>query len=157
MNGRALLRSLPPLLMAIVLGLTACGYRQAAAPIQPAQVRPVPGTSLHVVTLTAQAMADIGVVTRPVRSAWSGAAATPSGAPRPSLTVVPLAAVIYDPEGQPWTYAIVGPRAFVRRAIVIARIDGDEVLLRSGPPAGTPVVTVGAPELLGAEYGVGEE
>jgi len=42
-------------------------------------------------------------------------------------------------------------------AVRIGVRDGDEVLLRSGPPPGTPVVTVGAPELLGAEYGVGEE
>ena len=99
----------------------------------------------------------MGIRTQPVRSAPSAAAARRRHRADAELTVIPLAAVIYDPQGRSWTYTIAAPRTFVRRAIVIDRIDGDEAFLRSGPPVGTPVVTVGAPELLGAEYGVGEE
>jgi hypothetical protein len=166
--------ALAPLLIVLGLGLAGCARSQIAAdPVPPTQLKLIPGTSLHYVTLSQQAMLDLGVRTQSVRRApSSAAAASPSSAvtatPSPgvtaaapahpgALTVMPLAAVIYDPQGRSWTYAIAAPRTFVRRAIVIDRIDGDEALLRSGPPVGTPVVTVGAPELLGAEYGVGEE
>jgi hypothetical protein len=37
------------------------------------------------------------------------------------------------------------------------RIDGDRAILSDGPAPGTEVVTVGAAELLGTEYEVGEE
>jgi hypothetical protein len=147
-----------PLLVVVGLGLAGCGRAQTATdPVPPAQIKLVPGTSLHYVTLTPRAMADVGIRTQPVRSALANVAAGSSGARRPGLTEIPLVAVIYDPQGRSWTYTIPAPRTFVRKAIVIERIDGDEVVLRSGPPVGTPVVTVGAPELLGAEYGVGEE
>ena len=128
-----------------------------------------------------QALLDVGIRTAPVRRAPTArttaspspaarastspaatASPTPAASPSPAarlraLTAIPLAAVIYDPKGRPWTYTIAGPRTYVRKAIVIDRISGDTVLLRSGPPVGTPVVIVGASELLGAEYGVGEE
>ena len=70
---------------------------------------------------------------------------------------IPLSALIYDPQGRAWTYVVVGPDAYERVAITVDHIDGDHVLITSGPRAGTPVVTAGAPELLGVEYGVGEE
>src|SRR5680860_834761 len=47
------------------------------------------------------------------------------------------------------------PLLFERAEISIESIDGDRVLLLEGPPAGTPVVVVGAAELFGAEFGVG--
>ena len=46
---------------------------------------------------------------------------------------------------------------YVRAPIDVIRIDGDRALLSDGPPLGTEVVTVGAAELLGTEYEVGEE
>jgi hypothetical protein len=145
-------------LIVVALGLAGCAHSESAAePVQPAQTRLIPGTSLHYVTLTRQAMLDLGVRVQPVRRAPSYAPTVLPAAGARALTVIPLKAVIYDPRGRSWTYTTVTRRTFVRRAIVIDRIDGDKVLLRSGPPVGTPVVTVGAPELLGAEYGVGEE
>jgi hypothetical protein len=89
-------------------------------------------------------MTQLGVRTQPV---------TASG----RFRVVPLTAVIYDPSGSPWTYTVVGARTFLRQPIVVDHIDGDRVFLTSGPSVRTPVVTVGASELLGAEYGVGKE
>ena len=148
-RGRRL-GALLPLVIALGLGVAGCGgAKTAAAPVPPAQIRPVPGTALHSVTLSPQAMADVGVRTQAVRSVATGAS-------RP-LLAIPLGALIYDPQGRSWTYVTTAPRTFVRRAVVIERIEGDEVLLRAGPAAGSLVVTVGAPELLGAEYGVGEE
>jgi hypothetical protein len=159
MNRRShRLWALVSLVLVVGLGLGGCGRGQTTAdPVQPAQVKLIPGTSLHLVTLTPQAMADVGIRTAPVRSATFSATPAPQGAHPRALTEIPLAAVIFDPQGRSWTYTIPMPRTFVRKTIVIDRMVGDEVLLSSGPPVGTPVVTVGAPELLGAEYGVGEE
>jgi hypothetical protein len=72
-------------------------------------------------------------------------------------TQVPITGVIYDPEGVPWVYVPDGGHAYTRHAVTIARYVGDTVVLSAGPTAGTPVVVVGAAELLGTEYGVGEE
>jgi hypothetical protein len=49
-------------------------------------------------------------------------------------------------------------RTYERKPITVTDIDGAVALLSVGPPAGTPVVTVGAAELLGTEYNIsGEE
>ncbi|HLZ38593.1 MAG TPA: hypothetical protein VKP64_12735 [Mycobacteriales bacterium] len=72
-------------------------------------------------------------------------------------TVIPLAAVLYDPEGKTWIYTSPTPRTFVRARVTIDHASGTLAHLREGPPPGTPVVTVGAAELFGAEYGVGGE
>ena len=74
-----------------------------------------------------------------------------------SQTRVPITAVIYDPEGVPWVYVPDGGDAYTRHAITIAQYGGGTVDLSAGPQAGTQVVVVGAAELLGTEYGVGEE
>jgi hypothetical protein len=39
----------------------------------------------------------------------------------------------------------------------VDRVDGGTAYLRAGPAVGTMVVTVGVPELYGAEFGVGGE
>ena len=45
-----------------------------------------------------------------------------------------------------------------KQRITVAAIKGHSALLSSGPTVGARVVTVGAPELLGAEYDIsGEE
>ena len=70
--------------------------------------------------------------------------------------VVPYASVIYDLQGDTWTYANPEPLAFVRHRIIVDYIDGDLAFLLDGPPVGTAVVVVGAAELLGVELGVGQ-
>ncbi|RAG82775.1 hypothetical protein DN069_25835 [Streptacidiphilus pinicola] len=72
-------------------------------------------------------------------------------------TQVPITAVIYDPEGVPWVYVPDGGHAYTRHAITVAQYVGETVDLSAGPGPGTQVVVVGAAELLGTEYGVGEE
>ena len=133
--------------LAALAALTACGPRTVAAhSVQPATMQPIPGSSLHRVLLTAIAVQRLGIATAPVRAAGG-----------PGLLQIPLTALIYDPEGRPWTYTVPAPRTYTRVAVTVDRVVGDTVLLRSGPPPGTPVVDVAAPELLGVEYGVGEE
>jgi hypothetical protein len=65
--------------------------------------------------------------------------------------VVPYGAVFYDAKGAAWVYVSVGPLAFERQRIAVERVVGDRAVLSEGPPAGTPVVTVGAALLYGAE------
>jgi hypothetical protein len=69
--------------------------------------------------------------------------------------IIPYQAVIYDVEGGTWVY-VKEPNAlaFVRQSVIIDYIEGDQVFLTEGPPAGTEVVTVGGAELYGTETGV---
>ena len=65
--------------------------------------------------------------------------------------VVPYSAVYYDGGGAAWVYVNLQPLAYERQRIDVERIEGDLAVLSKGPPVGTPVVTVGAPMLHGAE------
>jgi len=65
--------------------------------------------------------------------------------------VVPYSAVLYDAKGNAWVYVNTQPLAYERQRIVVERIEGDLAVLSDGPAVGTPVVTVGAPLLHGAE------
>jgi hypothetical protein len=67
---------------------------------------------------------------------------------------MPAAALLYDSEGRTWVYVREEARSFLRAPVTIARLDGDKAYLSDGPPPGTQVVVVGAPELLGVELGV---
>ena len=69
---------------------------------------------------------------------------------------VPYGAVIYDKDGGIWAYTVQEPRVFVRQKLTIEAIEGPTVILSAGPPAGTQVVSVGAAELFGLEFGIGK-
>ena len=71
-------------------------------------------------------------------------------------TTVPYGAVIYDAKGATWVYTNPKPLVFFRQSIVIDYVEGDVAVLRDGPPAGTLVVTDGAAQLTGIEFGVGK-
>jgi multidrug efflux pump subunit AcrA (membrane-fusion protein) len=96
--------------------------------------------------LTAEAARLLGVRTERVRS--EGAA---------GHTVIPHDAVLYDADGGTWTYTSPNPLVYQRADIRVARIDGVSAILTRGPPAGTRVVTAGATEIWGVEYGDIEE
>ena len=114
---------------------------------KPAQVFPIEGSDLHRVVLTQTASARAGIRTEPTRQlAGSDGSADSLG--------VPVSALVYDNDGQTWVYVSTQPRTYVRQRVTVARIDGDTAILQSGPAAGTPVASVGAAELLGAENGV---
>ena len=61
------------------------------------------------------------------------------------------AALVFDKAGKPWLFTVVGPRTYVRAAVTIKEVQDNVMILSSGPPAGTEVVTVGAIELWGTE------
>ena len=69
-------------------------------------------------------------------------------------TVVPYAALIYDPQGVAWVYTNPEPLTFQRAEVVVDRIVDDDVWITDGPPPGTRVVTVGATEVYGAELDI---
>jgi RND family efflux transporter MFP subunit len=69
---------------------------------------------------------------------------------------VPRAAILYDYLGGAWLYEKSSPRTFTRRRVEIVRTVGETTVLARGPKAGTQVVTAGAAELFGTEFGAGK-
>lgn len=136
-------------MIVLTFALSACKESPAeeeATSSDIATVEPIEGSDVARVTLTEEAAERIDVQTRPVQAAGGHAELT-----------IPYAAVLYDPAGDTWTYTSPDTLVFVRAPISVLRIDGDRALLTDGPAVGTEVVTVGAAELLGTEYEVGEE
>jgi hypothetical protein len=136
-------------LLAAVLQLSACTQQTAeadGATSEPATVEHVAGGDVSRLTLTAQAVERLGIETTPVRRA------TVEGQAR---TVVPYGAVLYDATGKTWVYVTREPRSYLRERITVDDIEDSQAVLTDGPPVGTAVVSVGAAELYGTEFGVG--
>jgi hypothetical protein len=140
------------LIIVAALQLVACGAQtpkisEGSSSSPPARVEHLDGTDVSRVILTEQAAKRLGIETAPVRDEQV----------RGRLQkVVPYAAVFYDLNGKTWVYTNPEPLTFVRASISVDNIDGDLAVLSEGPPSGTEVVTVGAPELYGTEFGVGQ-
>jgi cobalt-zinc-cadmium efflux system membrane fusion protein len=79
--------------------------------------------------------------------------AGPSGE---AATVVPVSALLHDINGGTWVYEKTGDHVFSRRRIDIAHTAGDLAVVARGPQVGAMVVTVGAAELYGIEFGGGK-
>jgi hypothetical protein len=146
------MRWLAAALIVPALGAWGCGNasefdNEAASNEGPARVEPIKGSDVSRVILTPAAARRLGIRTAPAQDAITG------GKRR---RTIPYAALLYDAQGNTFTYTNPSRLTYVRQGIDVQSIRGGTVLLRSGPPAGMPVVTVGAPELLGTEYGVEE-
>jgi hypothetical protein len=111
----------------------------------PGTVKHIDATNTDQVILTADAATLLGIMTQPVRDEQVGTG---------TRAVMPYAAILYDESGEAWTYVNPEPLTFVRERITIESIQGDRVILAKGPATGTSVVTVGATELYGTEFGV---
>ncbi len=74
---------------------------------------------------------------------------------RAKSLVVPFKAVLYDIHGGAWVYERLDQHVFARRRVSVEYVDGDNAVLRDGPEPGSKVVTDGAAELFGTEFGVG--
>ena len=136
-------------LLAAGLQLSACTQQTAEAgraTEEPAKVEHVAGSDVSRLTLTARAVQRLGIQTAPVRRA------TVEGQAR---TVVPYGAVLYDAAGTTWVYVTREPLSYLRERIAVDDIEDDQALLTDGPAVGTSVVSVGAAELYGTEFGVG--
>ena len=132
------------LLLACSLLAAGCGGGSGNEEGQPpAATEQVAGSDAVRVVMTSEAAKRIGVKLTQVASDPAGGA----------QTVIPYEAVLYDPDGATWTYTSPKPNVFQRKDIEISHIDGDSAFLAKGPPVGAAVVTVGATEIWGVEYG----
>ena len=122
---------------------SALAAETAVKTIMPARVEATNDAKIMKVTLTPKAAERLGVVIDEVR-------ADPSG-----RRIVPYASVLYDLTGKTWVYISADPLSFVRGAVVIDTIKGDNVYLTDGPPVGTKVLAAGVPQVFGAEVKVG--
>lgn len=125
--------------------------------------------------------AEAGTLARPVAAPPSADASTaavdlyfslanPGGALRPGQRVsvrlplasaaislvVPQAALLHDAFGGTWVYEARGEHVFVRRRVSVIDMVGTMAVLDHGPAPGTRIVTAGAAELFGTEFGVGK-
>ena len=120
------------------LQLAACGPKSTTTEkINPATLEEIEGSELKRVILTEKAAERIQLQTTPA-----------------SGNTVPYAAVIYDTEGNTWIYTNPAPLTFVRAAIEIDHIEGDQAFLSQALESKDPIVTVGVAEIYGAETGV---
>jgi hypothetical protein len=96
----------------------------------------------------------LSVVLTPLGAQRIGIQTAPSVAAK-KLVAVPYQALLYEPSGQTVVYTRTGTYTYTRQYVTVATINGNQVLVSAGLPAGVPVVTVGAEELLGVQNGVG--
>jgi multidrug efflux pump subunit AcrA (membrane-fusion protein) len=70
--------------------------------------------------------------------------------------VISAAALLHDIHGGTWVYERTAPRVYTRRRVEVEDTIGGLALLARGPAPGIPIVTQGAAELFGVEFGVGK-
>lgn len=130
---------------AAYLGVSCAPALAAEAPVKskPAHVEATAGGTLKKVTLTPKAAERLGIEIDEVRM-------DPSG-----RRIVPYSSVLYDLTGGTWVYVHADPMTFVREAVKIDTIKGENVYLNDGPPPGTKVLATGVAQVFGTEVGVG--
>ena len=132
------------LLVSLAVSLPACTQvEESESEYSPTETKAIPGREELQVTFNAEAVRRAGVQIAHVR-AGSG------------HTFIPYAALIYDENGDTYTYVSPKPRVYIREPIRVDHIAGDRVVLKQGPTVGTEVVTTGAAEVYSAEFGVEE-
>jgi hypothetical protein len=129
---------------AAIAMLAGCGPSAASGGREepPARVEHI-GPNLSIV-LTPLGLERVGLKT---------ATATAAG----KQTVIPVGALLYEPNGQAAVYTKTGALIYTIQFITVATIDGNQVVVSHGLTPGTVVVTQGAEELLGVQNGVGVE
>jgi len=70
--------------------------------------------------------------------------------------VVPWSAVLHDIHGGTWVYENTRPQQYVRRRVEVRRVIDSLAVLARGPDVGANVVTAGAAEIYGTEFGTGK-
>ena len=124
----------------VALGPAACKQAEAVEQEHYQASKISPGEGDHpVVTLTKLGADQIGLETTPIED-----------------DQIPYASILYDAaDGQPYVFVNSEGLKFHREDVDIEKIDGDTVFLASGPENGTRVVTVGVPQIHGAELEFG--
>lgn len=70
--------------------------------------------------------------------------------------VVPWSAVLHDIHGGAWVYENISPQQYARRRVEVRRVVDSLAVLARGPVVGAKVVTAGAAEIFGTEFGTGK-
>lgn len=70
--------------------------------------------------------------------------------------VVPWSSVLFDLSGGTWVYVASAPNVYARRRVRVLRVADGWAVLERGLTAGERVVSVGAEELFGTEFGAGK-
>ncbi len=73
-----------------------------------------------------------------------------------SALVVPYNTILYDIQGGTWVYENTKPNVFLRRRVELQRVSNGMAILKRGPAVGAKIVTDGAAELFGTEFGGGK-
>jgi hypothetical protein len=130
------------LVITAVTGLAACSYPAGGRHVPAARIERVGRDQAPSVVLSPAGAQRLGL---------QAATARPAG----SLTVIPYAALLYQPNGQTVVYTGTGPLTYTRQPIVVSKIVDNQVYLSRGLAPGRRVITAGAEELLGVQDGVG--
>ena len=129
------------------LPLSGCQKQTATHHFEhPSHVEHIDGSDISRVTLTEKAIERINLQTGKVIERTMS----------PPVKIVPYSSILYDSHGDTWVYTSPAARTFVRHAIEVNRIEGDEVFLKDGSEVGTVIATVGVAELYGSEFEVGD-
>ena len=144
-SRRAAMRPLAAVVLAIVAMVAAgCTSTSSAGSYEEPLVKePIEGTDLIRLVLTPRAVERLAIESVAVER-------------RQERLVVPAGSVLVDANGDYWVYTRPEALAFVRQEVALDRFEGADALLTDGPEAGTQVVTLGAAELFGAEFGIGK-
>ena len=135
------------------LQFAGCQDKCTYTKVEPAHVEHKEGEEISKLTLTEKAMERIDVQTAQVHEIEpDGAEATETDQAR---LVVPYSAILYVAKGDAFVYTSPQPRTFIRHPVNIDYIEGEQAVLKDGPPPGTQVVSVGVAELFGTEFEVG--
>ena len=137
---------------ALLAGLLASGCTQVEEvkhkAVEPYTKEAVGTSGLYRIRLAQSAVERLDVTTTLVVEA-----STRGGLLRP---VIPYSGLIYDLNGETWTYTSPEPLVYIRERIEVDHIADGRVFMIRGPTVGTPVVTAGAAELFGIEFGLGK-
>jgi hypothetical protein len=139
------------ILLLCCLPLMGCNHAPEAAAAEetgPAKVEHLDGAEPTKVTLTEEAATRLDIQTEVAKDEMV----------RGSMRrTIPYAAILYDTEGNTWTYTNPEPFVYMRHRVVVDFIDGEMAVLTEGPAPGTKIVVIGAEELFGSELEFEEE
>lgn len=137
----------------VSLSLTACGQPPSSTSKaeEPAKIEPIGDTGVKRLTLTDKAVVRLAISTAPVTEERTAAG---GGQTESARLLIPYSALLYLPDGTTFTYTNPDGNSYVREPVTVEAIRGVEAVLTAGPKVGTAVVTVGATELWGTEFGI---
>ena len=150
MTSQKSLRRLPvaaAFCAALLFSLPACAQHSAEAEKAteaPATVEKNATTGIARITLSQRAIERLELRTEPVAQG-----------PGAGLSI-PYAALLYQADGKTWVYTNPEPRVYQREPLTVIKVEAGVITASAGPAVGTQVVTVGGPELFGAEFNTGK-